>query len=113
VRFRVIVVASAALAVLPLGLVACGDDEPGGADGTLPPMLTTTTTTSTTTTTTIYVPVTYVIQPGDELFVIASQFGVSSDDLMNLNGIDDPDRIEAGDTLVIPQATLPTTTTEA
>jgi LysM repeat protein len=97
------------LAAGPVGLAACGGGD-AASDGTLPPIIGTTTTTTSTTTTTIYVPVTYTIEPGDGLFVIADKFGVDPDTLMNLNGIDDPDRIEAGDVLLIPQATIPATT---
>lgn len=44
----------------------------------------------------------YTIQPGDTLFSIARQFGVTLDDLVELNALEDPDRINAGDTLFIP-----------
>ena len=44
----------------------------------------------------------YTIQPGDTLFSIARQFGVTLDDLVALNNIEDPDRINAGDELFIP-----------
>lgn len=44
----------------------------------------------------------YTIQPGDTLFSIAEQFGVTLDDLVALNNIDNPDLINAGDQLFIP-----------
>ena len=44
----------------------------------------------------------YTIQSGDTLFSIARQFGVTLDDLVALNNIEDPDRINAGDQLFIP-----------
>ncbi len=44
----------------------------------------------------------YTINPGDTLFSIASQFGVSVDDLVALNNLSDPDSIRAGDQLFIP-----------
>lgn len=44
----------------------------------------------------------YTIQPGDTLFSIARQFGVTLDALVELNNIEDPDRINAGDQLFIP-----------
>ncbi len=67
---------------------------------------TTVATTTTTTTTTVYQPpITYVVQRGDTLFAIASSFQVDMQALMDLNGIANPDRVEAGDELVMPPAT--------
>ncbi len=45
---------------------------------------------------------TYVVQAGDTILGIASQFGVSSDVLSSLNGITDPGSIQIGQTLNIP-----------
>jgi len=65
-----------------------------------------TTTTTTTTTTTVYrAPIFYAIQPGDNLFQIAQMFSVDMSALMRLNGISNPDRIEAGQILEMPPAT--------
>ena len=65
-----------------------------------------TTTTTTTTTTTVYqAPTFYVIQRGDNLFQIARTFNVDMSALMRLNGISNPDRIEAGQILEMPPAT--------
>jgi LysM repeat protein len=97
------------LAIAPLATVACGGDE--GSSGTLPPIATTTSTTIAITTTTEYVPVTYEIQPGDRLKGIAEQFGVDMKKLQVLNGITNPDAIEAGDVLQIPPPTVPAATT--
>jgi LysM repeat protein len=67
---------------------------------------TTTTVETTTTTTTVYQPpITYVVQRGDTLFAIAQSFQVDMRALMNLNGITNPDRVEAGQQLVMPPAT--------
>lgn len=63
-------------------------------------------TTTTSTTTTLYQPpVTYLVQRGDTLFGIAQNFQVDMQALMILNGITNPDRVEAGDELVMPPAT--------
>ena len=106
---RGLVVLSVVLMALPATAVGCGDDEAAG--GTLPPIATTTTTTIAITTTTEWVPQTYVIQPGDRLQDIADKYGVDRDQLALLNGITDPNRIEAGDELEIPPPTTPPTTT--
>ena len=57
---------------------------------------------TTTTTRNIGDPLIYTINPGDTLFSIARQFGVSLDDLVALNNIENPDNIRAGDQLFIP-----------
>ena len=60
------------------------------------------TTATTTTARNIGDPLIYTINPGDTLFSIARQFGVSLDDLVALNNIENPDNIRAGDELFIP-----------
>ena len=95
----------------PVVLAACGDDTQQVSD-TLPPIATTTTTTMLAITTTT-IPLVYEVQPGDILTVIADRFGVTMEDIMALNGIDNPDHIEVGQKLKIPQPgqVIPTTTT--
>lgn len=44
----------------------------------------------------------YIVQPGDTLSAIAARFNISLTDLMNANGINDPNRLSAGQALVIP-----------
>ncbi|NOZ71583.1 MAG: LysM peptidoglycan-binding domain-containing protein [Chloroflexi bacterium] len=44
----------------------------------------------------------HVVQPGETLSKIASQYGVSADAIMQANGITDPNRIIAGAQLTIP-----------
>lgn len=67
-----------------------------------PPPPPPTTPATTTTTRSIGDPLIYTINPGDTLFSIAGQFGVSLDDLVALNNIENPDNIRAGDELFIP-----------
>lgn len=98
------------LAVVPVATNACGGDG-DAASATLPPIATTTSTTILVTTTTEYVPITYEIQSGDSLKGIAEQFGVDMAKLQILNGITNPDAIEAGAVLQIPPPTVPAATT--
>jgi len=57
------------------------------------------------TTTTIYVPpIRYVVQRGDTLFSIAENNRLDMRLLMVMNGITDPDHVEAGQELVFPPA---------
>ena len=56
-------------------------------------------------TTTIYVaPIRYVVQLGDTLFGIAETNRLDMRVLMEMNGISDPDRVEAGQELIFPPA---------
>lgn len=77
----------------------CGTTDQASNE-TLPPIQTTTSTT--TTTTTIPNDRFYTIQRGDTLFLIADQFRVTVDAIVELNGLADPNDIEAGQTIEIP-----------
>ncbi|MCE5209455.1 MAG: peptidoglycan DD-metalloendopeptidase family protein [Chloroflexi bacterium] len=44
----------------------------------------------------------YIIQSGDTLLVVAERFGISIDDLINLNEIENPDSLAIGTVLKIP-----------
>ena len=48
--------------------------------------------------------ITYVIQPGDTLSGIAQRYGTTVSVLAQLNGISDPDKIYAGNTLKVPES---------
>jgi LysM repeat protein len=103
-------------AVLAVGgiIVACGGTT-RSANDTLPPIITTTTTTTLAPTTTT-IPQVYVVQKGDSLSGIAKKFGVSAAKLAAFNNITDPDKIQAGQKLNLPQpgdvvVTLAPTTT--
>jgi len=48
-------------------------------------------------------PVTYTVRPGDTLFGIASELGVEVEDLMAANGLSNPDTLDVGQVLVVPQ----------
>jgi LysM repeat protein len=45
----------------------------------------------------------YTVRDGDTLYSIAGRLGVSVDALARANGVSDPSRIRAGQTLVVPQ----------
>lgn len=46
---------------------------------------------------------THVIQSGESLFVLAQRYNVSVQQIVEANGIGNPDRIAVGDELIIPQ----------
>ena len=52
----------------------------------------------------------YIVQAGDTLYALSQYYGVSVRDLQNANCLDDPDEIQAGDQLWVPD--LPTKTPE-
>jgi uncharacterized membrane protein len=48
--------------------------------------------------------VTHIVQPGETLSSIARQYGVTSQAIMEANGLDDPNLLEVGQELIIPQS---------
>lgn len=50
---------------------------------------------------------TYTVKAGDNPYTIASQFKVKPEDLMAANNIDDPQKLQIGQTLKIPAASPP------
>jgi LysM repeat protein len=90
-----------------VGAVACGSDD-DAAFTTLPP-IETTTTTSTTTTTVSTERIFYEIKPGESLAIIAEQAGVTVQSIVDLNdSIENPDNIQAGQTIEIPRGQIVT-----
>jgi LysM repeat protein len=70
------------------------------------PVETTVTTTIPLPTTTVYTePVYYTVNPGDSLFQISKTYNLNMADLMELNGITDPDKVNAGQVLQLPVPT--------
>jgi len=47
-------------------------------------------------------PLTYVVEPGDHLVNIANLYGVTVQDILDLNGMTNPNKIQVGQTLLIP-----------
>lgn len=66
-----------------------------------------TTTTTIATTTTVGAAGTYVVEAGDTLSVVAEQFGISTQQLSDANGITDVNSIQPGQELIIPAPTVP------
>ena len=116
---RIVQGALAVVAALGVGIAgallvrSCSDDDGDAAPAVLPPLSSSTSTTSTTSTTTPPVIRTYEIRQGDSLFSIAQLFGISVTALAELNGIDDPDRIEAGQILQLPPNATSTSSTSS
>jgi LysM repeat protein len=110
---RVVVIATA----LSCGVVvsACGRTDPGTdvAGVSQTPVAETVATLPATTAPPPTTQVTYVIQSGDTLSIIASRFGVSTKALADFNAITDVDKIGVGQLLAIPPTTLESTTTTA
>jgi LysM repeat protein len=75
-----------------------------GVDAPPPTTIVTTETTSVTTTTIYVAPIRYVVQLGDTLYRIAETNRLDMRVLMEMNGITDPDRVEAGQELIFPPA---------
>jgi LysM repeat protein len=98
--------AGAALASLPVVLAlvagACGTTDKASTEP-LPPIRTTTSTTTIPGTTLPEgVRQFYTIKRGDTLAIIAGATGVTVQSIIVLNNIDDPDAIQAGQTIEIP-----------
>jgi LysM repeat protein len=95
-----------AIGMLAFSLAAVVASLLGGGDGS--PAATTTTTSSiaTTTTTTIAVPLKHVVKSGESLFSIAQLYSVKMEAIIELNNIDNPDKISAGDEILLPQGSI-------
>ena len=83
-----------------VGLAACGTTDEASRM-TLPPLETTTTTTTTTTLPSLDRFVT--VQRGDILAVIAAEQGVTVESIVELNGLESADDIQAGQVLEMPE----------
>ncbi len=106
----------AMLGGIALALAACGRADDGadvaGVEVT-PSSVSTTVAPSTTPPPPTTTQVNYVVQSGDSLSVIASRFGVSTQELADFNAITDVNSIVVGQELSIPPTTVATTETTA
>lgn len=113
-----------ALTAVLLAVTACGpfeDDEPQGssptgtpapeAAETLPPMVIVTRTpvdpamiptNPAETPEAIEIPSTYIVKEGDSLYSIAAQFRLNLAEIVELNGLSDPNDISVGQELTLP-----------
>lgn len=76
-----------------------------GGNGTAAPT-TTTSVVATTTTTTIPVPLKHVVQSGESLFSIGQMYSVKMEAIIELNNMDDPDKLAVGDEILLPQGSV-------
>jgi len=91
------------LVILVIAASSCSDGDDLSASETLAPIQTTSTTSTTLPTTTTQ-PQYYEVQSGDTLTKIAAAFGLPIPAIMELNGIVDPNAIQAGQILQLPLA---------
>lgn len=94
-RVAIVVVGAAAFAA------ACGTTDQASRQ-TLPPIRTTVPVTTTTESTIPEGQRFYQIKRGDTLQIIAASFGVTVQSIVELNGLANPDAIQAGQTIEIP-----------
>ncbi|MET0911014.1 MAG: LysM domain-containing protein [Ilumatobacteraceae bacterium] len=87
--------------VAALVTAGCGTTDEASRE-TLPPIRTTIAITTTTSTTVPEGQRFYVIEPGDTLGTIAAALGVTVQSIVDLNGLANPDDIQAGQTIEIP-----------
>ncbi len=108
---------AAIVALVAVVAAGCGTTDKASRE-TLPPIRTTIAVTTIPTTTVPAGQRFYVIQLGDTLGTIATGFGVTVQSIVDLNGLANPDDIQAGQTIeipsgitVVPEIPAPTTTT--
>ena len=93
--------AAAIVMLLAVTTAGCGTTDKASRE-TLPPILTTIAVTTSTSSTVPAGQRFYVIQSGDTLGTIATGFGVTVQSIVDLNGLANPDDIQAGQTIEIP-----------
>ncbi|MET0663882.1 MAG: LysM domain-containing protein, partial [Ilumatobacteraceae bacterium] len=93
--------AAAMVVLVAVASAGCGTTDKASRE-TLPPIRTTIAVTTTTSSTVPAGQRFYVIQSGDTLGTIATGFGVTVQSIVDLNGLANPDDIQAGQTIEIP-----------
>lgn len=97
-----------AIGVLAFSFAAVVASIMGGGDASSAATTTTTSSvaTTTTTTTTIAVPLKHVVKSGESLFSIAQLYSVKMEAIIELNKLDNPDKLALGDEILLPQGSV-------
>jgi len=95
-----------AIGTLAFSLAAVVASLLGGGDSSSATTTTTTSSVVTTTTTTIPVPLKHVVQSGESFFSIAQLYSVKMEAIIELNNIDNPDKLAVGDEILLPQGSV-------
>ena len=95
-----------AIGVLAFSFAAVVASIMGGGDASSAATTTTTSSVATTTTTTIAVPLKHVVKSGESLFSIAQLYSVKMEAIIELNKLDNPDKLALGDEILLPQGSV-------
>jgi len=95
-----------AIGVLAFSLAAVVASLLGGGDSSSAATTTTTSSVAATTTTTIAVPLKHVVKSGESLFSIAQLYSVKMEAIIELNNLDNPDKLAVGDEVLLPQGSI-------
>ena len=95
-----------AIGVLSFSFAAVVASLLGGGDGSTAATTTTTSSVAATTTTTIPVPLKHVVKSGESLFSIAQLYSVKMEAIIELNNLENPDKLAVGDEVLLPQGSI-------
>jgi LysM repeat protein len=95
-----------AIGVLAFSFAAVAASLLGGGDSSSAATTTTTSSVATTTTTTIPVPLKHMVKSGESLFSIAQLYSVKMEAIIELNNLENPDKLAVGDEVLLPQGSI-------
>ena len=95
-----------AIGVLAFSFAAVVASLLGGGYGSTAATTTTTSSVAATTTTTIPVPLKHVVKSGESLFSIAQLYSVKMEAIIELNNLENPDKLAVGDEVLLPQGSI-------
>ena len=95
-----------AIGVLAFSFAAVVASLLGGGDSSSAATTTTTSSVAATTTTTIPVPLKHVVKSGESLFSIAQLYSVKMEAIIELNNLENPDKLAVGDEVLLPQGSI-------